>query len=117
MKLATETLEAFSEALDNASEDLENGQSARDECEDIDRAIIDAFPAIVAAGTVESVACSFVALEWLKNQMIDRRERAQYATRRPELGTKEQNEEERTTYRALLKDYRAALKYAAQLDR
>jgi hypothetical protein len=111
MKLAPETMQEFADALDNAREDLETGESAHDECEESDRAIIESFPAIVESGTVESVACSFVALEWLKNELVDRQERADLATIRPDKYTKETVAQ----YRAMLKDYRAALKYAAQL--
>jgi hypothetical protein len=113
MKLAPETMQEFADALDNAREDLETGESVHDECEESDRAIVESFPTIVESGTVESVARSFVALEWLKNELIDLCERAAIARARPDEYTKELTTKER----ALLKDYQAALKYAAQLAR
>ena len=72
---------------------------------------------IIESGTVESVALESFAIEWLEDRTADYKERAEYAARRPELGTKEQNAGERTTYRALSKDFAAVLKHAARLAR
>jgi hypothetical protein len=79
MQLLSQALiQEMTDAMNAAEEDLLNGASAYDDCEDDDRRKVEVFGAILKDPTVAAVKSHVFAVDWIADLLEDTANRAQH---------------------------------------